>query len=151
MIEAIGTDGVEAVSNIQLLEMDVDVLIPAALGAVITEGNARNVRAHILVEAANYPTTPAADKILADKGVIVIPDILANAGGVTGSYFEWTQNIQQFTWKEDRFLAELADRLTKAHHDTQTFADTQNVSLRQAAYSLGVQRVAEASRLRGYV
>ncbi|HEY3139683.1 MAG TPA: Glu/Leu/Phe/Val dehydrogenase dimerization domain-containing protein, partial [Acidimicrobiales bacterium] len=151
VIEAIGTDGVEAISNSQLLEMDVDVLIPAALGAVITEGNARSVQAHILVEAANYPTTPAADKILADKGVIVIPDILANAGGVTGSYFEWTQNIQQFTWKEDRFLAELADRLTKAHKDTQTFADTHNVSLRQAAYSLGVERVAEASRLRGYV
>ena len=91
-----------------------DVLIPAALGEVITEDNADGCRPRIVVEAANHPTTPSADKILRDRGVAVIPDILANAGGVTGSYFEWTQNIQQFTWKEDRFLAELADRLARA-------------------------------------
>ena len=151
VVEAVGHDGVEAVSNDDLLELDVDVLIPAALGHVITEANAARVRASIVVEAANYPTTPAADKILVDRGVVVIPDILANAGGVTGSYFEWTQNIQQFTWKEERFLAELSDKLTKAYADTQAFADERHVDLRQAAFALGIGRVAEACRLRGYV
>jgi glutamate dehydrogenase (NAD(P)+) len=151
VVEAVGQDGVEAISNDELLELDVDVLIPAALGHVITEANASRVRASIVVEGANYPTTPAADKVLVDRGVTVIPDILANAGGVTGSYFEWTQNIQQFTWKEERFLSELSDKLTKAYRDTQALADARQVDLRQAAFALGIDRVAEACRLRGYV
>ena len=151
VVDAAGRDGVEAVGNPELLELDVDVLIPAALGPVITDANAERIRARIVVEAANYPTTPGGDKILGDRGVVVVPDILANAGGVTGSYFEWTQNIQQFTWKEDRFLAELADRLAKACRDTQAFADEHHVTLRTAAFALGVQRVAEAVTLRGYV
>jgi glutamate dehydrogenase (NAD(P)+) len=150
VVELAGRDGVEAIGNAALLELDVDVLIPAAVEGVITEDNADRIRATIIVEAANYPTTPDADKLLADRGVVVVPDILANAGGVTGSYFEWTQNIQQFTWKEDRFLTELADRLTHAYRQTQSFADERGVSLRQAAFALGIQRVAEASRLRGY-
>jgi glutamate dehydrogenase (NAD(P)+) len=151
VVEAVGTDGVEAIGNEELLELDVDVLVPAALGHVITETNAPRVRARIVVEGANYPTTPAADKILVDRDVVVIPDILANAGGVTGSYFEWTQNIQQFTWKEERFLTELADKLAKAYQDTQAFADEHDVPLRPAAFALGIARVAEACRLRGYV
>jgi glutamate dehydrogenase (NAD(P)+) len=151
VVELVGTDGVEAIANEDLLELDVDVLIPAALGHVITEDNAPRIRASIVVEAANYPTTPGADKVLADRGVVVVPDILANAGGVTGSYFEWTQNIQQFTWKEERFLAELSDKLTKAYADTQAFADEHHADLRQAAFALGITRVAEACRLRGYV
>jgi len=151
VVDAVGRDGVEAVGNPELLELDVDVLIPAALGPVITEANAERIRARIVVEGANYPTTPAADKILVDRDVIVVPDILANAGGVTGSYFEWTQNIQQFTWKEERFLTELADKLARAYRDTQAFADERQVSLRHAAFALGVRRVADAVHLRGYV
>jgi glutamate dehydrogenase (NAD(P)+) len=151
VVDVAGRDGIEAIGNAELLELDVDVLLPAALGPVITDGNAARVQARILVEGANYPTTPAGDEILAERGVVVVPDILANAGGVTGSYFEWTQNIQQFTWKEERFLTELADRLVRAYRATQAFADEHGVTLRNAAFSLGVQRVAEAVRLRGYV
>jgi len=150
VVDQVGRDGVEGIDNAALLELDVDVLIPAAVEHVITESNASRIRASIVVEAANNPTTPDADKLLADRGVTVVPDILANAGGVTGSYFEWTQNIQQFTWKEERFLTELADRLTKAYRDTQAFADERGVSLRHAAFALGIGRVAQASRLRGY-
>jgi glutamate dehydrogenase (NAD(P)+) len=95
--------------------------------------------------------TPNADKILRDKGTVVIPDILANAGGVTGSYFEWTQNIQQFTWKEERFTVELRDKLQAAYRLTQSFAEEHAVSLRQAAYAIGIKRVADAVKLRGYV
>jgi len=151
VVEAVGKDGVEAVGNPELLELDVDVLIPAALGPVITDANAERIRARIVVEGANYPTTPGGDKLLADRGVVVVPDILANAGGVTGSYFEWTQNIQQFTWKEERFLTELADRLAKAYRDTQACADEHHITLRTAAFALGVQRVADAVVMRGYV
>ncbi|MGH9192786.1 MAG: Glu/Leu/Phe/Val family dehydrogenase [Acidimicrobiales bacterium] len=151
VVDLAGSDGIEPLSNQELIELDVDVLIPAAVESVITEDNADRVRARIVVEAANHPTTPGADKILRDRDVLVVPDILANAGGVTGSYFEWTQNIQQFTWKEDRFLAELADRLAKASRDTLAFARERGVTLRQAAFAIGIRRVADATRLRGYV
>jgi glutamate dehydrogenase (NAD(P)+) len=151
VVDLAGSDGIEPLTNEELIELDVDVLIPAAVEGVLTEDNADRVRARIVVEAANHPTTPAADKILRDRDVLVVPDILANAGGVTGSYFEWTQNIQQFTWKEDRFLTELADRLAKASHDTWAFAEEHSVTLRQAAFAIGIQRVADATRLRGYV
>ena len=125
--------------------------MPAALGEVITEANADRIRAPLIVEAANYPVTPRADKLLRDKGVVVIPDILANAGGVTGSYFEWTQNIQQFTWKEERFTAELLDRMQGAYRFTQAFAEERSVTLREAAYAIGIRRVADAAKLRGYI
>ncbi len=141
----------DVITNDELLELECDVLVPAALGEVLTEANADRVRAPIVLEAANYPVTPSADKILRSQGVTVIPDILANAGGVTGSYFEWTQNIQQFTWKEERFSAELLDRMQGAYRFTQAFADDHKVPLRQAAYAIGIQRVAAAVRLRGYV
>ncbi len=141
----------DVITNEELLALDCDVLVPAALGEVITEANAERVTAHVVVEAANYPVTPSADKILRNHGVTVIPDILANAGGVTGSYFEWSQNIQQFTWKEERFSAELLDRMQGAYHFTQAFADEHQVPLRQAAYAIGIKRVAAAVRLRGYV
>ena len=141
----------EHITNEQLLELECDVLIPAALGEVITEANAGTVRAGVVLEAANYPVTPPADKILGDRGITVIPDILANAGGVTGSYFEWTQNIQQFTWKEERFSAELLDRMQGAYRFTQAFADDHGCTLRQAAYAIGIQRVAAAAKLRGYI
>jgi glutamate dehydrogenase (NAD(P)+) len=141
----------DPITNAELLALDVDVLIPAALGEVITEANAGAVRAEVVLEAANYPVTPTADKVLQDQGVTVIPDILANAGGVTGSYFEWSQNIQQFTWKEERFTAELLDRMQGAYRFTQAFADEHRCTLRQAAYALGIQRVAAAATLRGYI
>jgi glutamate dehydrogenase (NAD(P)+) len=143
--------GGDAITNEELLELDCDVLVPAALGEVITDANADRIRAHVVLEAANYPVTPSGDKILRDQGVTVIPDILANAGGVTGSYFEWSQNIQQFTWKEERFNAELLERMQGAYHFTQAFADDHVVPLREAAYAIGIKRVADAARLRGYI
>jgi glutamate dehydrogenase (NAD(P)+) len=135
----------------ELLSMDCDVLAPAALGSVITADNAAAVRAKVILEAANHPVTPDADAVLTEAGVVVIPDILANAGGVTGSYFEWTQNIQQFTWKEDRFDAELRDRLTAAFVETQAVASRHQCTLRKAAYAIGLGRVAEATDIRGYL
>ncbi|WP_436795316.1 Glu/Leu/Phe/Val family dehydrogenase [Actinospongicola halichondriae] len=141
----------DALSNDELLALDCDVLVPAALGQVITDENAAEVHATVVLECANYPVTPDGDAILNDRGVVVIPDILANAGGVTGSYFEWTMNIQQFTWKVSTFNDELAERLRTAYAATQAFADANDCTLRRAAYSIGVSRVAAASRMRGYV
>jgi glutamate dehydrogenase (NAD(P)+) len=144
-------EDVEKVTNEELLECDCDVLVPAALGDVITEKNAEKIRADIVIEAANHPTTTEADAILVDTGKRVIPDLLANAGGVTGSYFEWTQNIQQFKWKEDRFNEELRDVMVRALDATLAFAKSRDVSLRDAAFAIGIERVARASKLRGYV
>jgi glutamate dehydrogenase (NAD(P)+) len=141
----------DAITNDELLTYDCDVLVPAALGAQIHEGNAGLVGARVVVEGANYPTTPKADRVLQDRGVVVIPDVLANAGGVTGSYFEWTMNVQQFRWKPERFQSELADKLGQAYAATQAFADAHACTLRQAAFAIGIQRVAEASHLRGYI
>ncbi|MCU1450820.1 MAG: glutamate dehydrogenase [Acidimicrobiales bacterium] len=142
---------VEQIDNEELLECDCDVLIPAALGDVITEANADKVRAGIIVEAANHPTTTEADVILMGAGKRVIPDLLANAGGVTGSYFEWTQNIQQFKWKEERFNEELRDVMVRALDVTLDLAESRKVSLRDAAFAIGIERVARASKMRGYV
>ena len=141
----------EKLSNEDLIELDCDVLIPAALGEVIRGENADRVRARMIVEAANHPVTPEADKILVECGINVVPDILANAGGVTGSYFEWAQNIQQFKWKEDRFNSELQDAMAKAFQSCVRFAEKRDVSLRRAAFAIGIERVARAARLRGYV
>ena len=143
--------GLDRLSNEELLESPCDVLVPAALGEVIDTDNARDIQADVVVEAANYPVTPGADKILGDRGIQVIPDILANAGGVTGSYFEWTQNIQQFTWKEERFNEELRDRLRTAYHATTAAAAEYGCTLRQAAFAIGIKKVAQAARMRGYV
>jgi glutamate dehydrogenase (NAD(P)+) len=143
--------GVEPIDNAELLEQPCDVLVPAALGGVIDDDNAGRIRASVVLEAANHPVTPDADKILADRAIVVIPDVLANAGGVTGSYFEWTQNIQQFTWKEERFNAELRDRLRVAYDETAGTAEELGCTLRQAAFAIGIRKVAHASRLRGYV
>jgi glutamate dehydrogenase (NAD(P)+) len=148
-VEQVG--GVDHISNEELLEIDCDVLIPAALGEVITEANAERIAASVVVEAANNPTTPEADKILGDRGVRVVPDILANAGGVTGSYFEWVQNVQQFRWKEAQFNQELHDSMVRAVEATSAFAERHDVSMRKAAFAIGIERVARAARLRGYV
>ncbi|HVF76200.1 MAG TPA: Glu/Leu/Phe/Val dehydrogenase dimerization domain-containing protein [Acidimicrobiales bacterium] len=139
------------ITNEELLALRCDILVPAALGEVIHDGNVHAVAARMIVEGANNPTTPEADKALDDMGVEIVPDILANAGGVTGSYFEWAQNIQQFRWKEDRFNAELSDAMTRAFDATAAFAEEHDCSLRKAAFAIGIERVARASRLRGYV
>jgi glutamate dehydrogenase (NAD(P)+) len=138
-------------TNDDLLALECDVLVPAALGGAITATNVDRVAASIVLEGANHPVTPEADAVLTSRGVTVIPDILANAGGVIGSYFEWTMNIQQFRWKEERFNNELHDRLTAAYTAVADEAATHGVSLRTGAYALGIARVAEAVRLRGYV
>ncbi len=143
--------GVDRIGNEELLTGPCDVLVPAALGEVIGGDNARDISASVVLEAANYPVTPDGDKVLGDRGITVLPDVLANAGGVTGSYFEWSQNIQQFTWKEERFNAELRDRMRRAYAATADTAAELGCTLRQAAFAIGIQRVAQASRLRGYV
>jgi glutamate dehydrogenase/leucine dehydrogenase len=141
----------EPISNSELLELDVDVLIPAALDRVITKENASRVKAGILVEAANHPITPSADVVLQDRGATVIPDILANAGGVTVSYFEWVQNIQQFRWEEDDVNAELAKKMSSAWKNVHSRATIDGIPLRLAAFAIAVERVERAARMRGYV
>jgi len=147
----VGFAGADAITNEELLELEVDWLMPAALGSVIHDRNAARVRAPVIVEAANHPITPAADATLADAGVVVIPDILANAGGVTVSYFEWTQNIQQYRWDEDQVNTQLRKIMAKAYRDVAAMASKQGIGLREAAFAIGVSRVARAARLRGYV
>ncbi|HEV2149276.1 MAG TPA: Glu/Leu/Phe/Val dehydrogenase dimerization domain-containing protein [Longimicrobiaceae bacterium] len=154
--EAVASDGsvtalggVERISNEELLELDVDVLVPAALGGVIHGRNAGSVRARMVVEGANAPVTPAADEILAGAGVTVLPDILANAGGVTVSYFEWVQNLQQFRWTAARVDEELVRILGAAYEAVRALSAEFGVPLRQAAFMLAIRRVAEAMRLRG--
>jgi glutamate dehydrogenase (NAD(P)+) len=144
-------EGVDVVTNEELLTCDCDVLIPAALDEQLHQDNANQVRARVVIEAANYPTTPGADKILGDRGIDVVPDILANAGGVTGSYFEWTRNIQQMPWTEERFNEALAQYMERAYDVTAAFVEEKGCTMRQAAFAIGIQRVAQASRQRGYI
>jgi glutamate dehydrogenase (NAD(P)+) len=145
-------EGTEPVSNDDILILECDWLIPAALGGVIHARNADKIRAKVVVEAANHPLTPQADAILNDRGVTIIPDIMANSGGVTVSYFEWTQNIQQYRWDEERVNAELRRIMTMMFADVSGFKDAhQGATFREAAFALGVERVAHAARLRGYV
>lgn len=146
-----GFAGAEPITHEELLGLPVDILLPAALGEVIHRGNAQDLRCKILVEGANHPVTPAADEILHDNGVVVAPDILANAGGVIVSYFEWTQNIQQFRWPEQQVNQRLNDKLVESFDHVWTFAQLQGVSMREAAFAIAVQRVAETSALRGYI
>ena len=144
-----GFRGAEPISNDDLLLLDCDVLAPCALEQVITEANAPQVKAKIIVEGANGPITPAADDILEEKGVLVLPDILANAGGVVVSYFEWVQGLQEYFWKEAEVNAKLNDIVTRAFEETWAEAHDREVSMRLAAYGLAVQRVAEATVTRG--
>jgi glutamate dehydrogenase (NAD(P)+) len=144
--------GTDPVSNDDLLLLPVDWLIPAALGGVINTRNADKIAAKAVIEAANHPLTPGADAILNDRGIVVMPDVMANSGGVTVSYFEWTQNIQQYRWEEDRVNAELRKIMTKMFADVMAFKDHhEKASFREAAFALGVDRVAYAVKLRGYV
>jgi glutamate dehydrogenase (NAD(P)+) len=144
-----GLRGTEAISNDDLLLLDVDVLAPCALEQVITESNADKVKASIIVEGANGPVTPAGDEILEQRGVIVLPDILANAGGVIVSYFEWVQGLQEYFWKEAEVNAKLNDIITRAFNETWATYEAKGVGMRIAAYGLAVQRVAEATTTRG--
>jgi glutamate dehydrogenase (NAD(P)+) len=146
-----GFNGAEPIDNETLLELDVDVLIPAALGEVINDTNADRIRARLIVEAANHPVTPVADAILTDRGATVIPDILANAGGVTVSYFEWTQNIQEFKWTEERVNQQLGRHMRGAYARVLGRANDMETSLRRAGFAIGISRVAEAAHLRGYI
>lgn len=139
----------EAISNEALLALECEVLVPAALENQIHAGNAANVRARIVAEAANGPTTPDAEEILDEKGVFVIPDILANAGGVTVSYFEWVQDNYSFFWKEKDINENLHDVMVGSFNNVLGMCKKYNVNLRKGAYALAVDRVAEAIRVRG--
>jgi glutamate dehydrogenase (NAD(P)+) len=145
----VGFPGAEAISNHALLELDCDVLIPAALECVLTGENAPRVKAKMIVEAANLPTTPAADEILGKKGVLIVPDILANSGGVTVSYFEWVQNLQQMFWEEERVNNELYKVMTRAYRQVADLAQSAKMPLKIAAYQLALERTARAEYLRG--
>jgi glutamate dehydrogenase (NAD(P)+) len=143
--------GTEAISPDDLLAIECDVLIPAALGGMIHEGNADRIKTKMIIEGANSPTTPAADQILHDKGVHIIPDVMANAGGVVCSYFEWVQNLQHFRWSEREVNDKLGGIMRRAYRDVSSRAKEERISLREAAYLVGIERVVEASRTRGYV
>ena len=144
-----GLAGTEPISNDDLLLLDCDVLAPCALEQVITESNADRIKAKIVVEGANGPVTPGGDEILERNGVLILPDILANAGGVIVSYFEWVQGLQEFFWKEDEVNSKLNDIVTRAFNETWTVYEQRSISMRLAAYGVAVQRVAEATITRG--
>ncbi len=141
--------GTEKLTNEELLHLDVDVLIPAALSDAITEHTATKIKARIVVEGANAPTTPEGDAILNDKGILVIPDILANSGGVIVSYFEWVQDKQNYFWDADEVKTNLSTIMLKAFKEVASTVEERSVTWREAALMIGVGRVAEAHRLRG--
>jgi glutamate dehydrogenase (NAD(P)+) len=143
--------GTKNISNEELLELDVDILVPAALENQIGDWNAANIKAKIVAELANGPTTPEADDILHKKGVFVIPDFLCNAGGVTVSYFEQVQNAYDFYWEEDEVYEKLDKKMTAAFHAVYNAAQKYNVHNRMGAYAVAVARVAEVAKLRGWV
>jgi glutamate dehydrogenase (NAD(P)+) len=141
--------GGEAITNAELLALPCDVLVPCAVEHVLTAANADAVRARIVVEGANGPTTPGADAILEGNGVLVVPDVLANAGGVVVSYFEWVQGLQELFWRSDEVEQRLREIVVRAFRETWELREQRSLSPRLAAYGLGVTRVAEASLIRG--
>ncbi|TAK34762.1 MAG: Glu/Leu/Phe/Val dehydrogenase [Chloroflexota bacterium] len=145
----VGFPGTKPVSNAELLELPCDILVPAAMESQITSVNAGRIKAKIVAEGANGPVTPDADRKLIEKGIFVIPDILANAGGVTVSYFEWVQDLQSFFWSEEEINARLERIINRAFQDTLAMSTSRSVDMRTAAYLLAVSRVAEATRVRG--
>jgi glutamate dehydrogenase (NAD(P)+) len=144
-----GAEVDERVGASEVLEIECDILIPAALGGVINEENVKNIKADFIIEGANQPITSSADRALRLAGAVIVPDILANSGGVMGSYFEWTQNIQEFTWPIEKFRRELDSRMEKAFGQTHKVSTKYKVDLRTAAFILAVERVAKSFELRG--
>ncbi len=141
----------EDLTNEEVLELECDILVPAAIDRVIDAGNAGKVNARLVVEAANHPLTPEADEILANRGILVLPDILVNAGGVVVSYFEWTQNLYQHRWAEERVNTELGQIMSGAYGSVREQANRLQVSMREAALMVGIKRVARVVEMRGFV
>ena len=139
------------ITNAELLEVDADILIPAAVENVITEKNTPNVKARIVAELANGPTTPEADDIMYQNGVHVIPDILCNAGGVTVSYFEMVQNSYMYSWTEAEVYDQLDRKMTAAYHSVLNTSREFRINMRQAAYVLAIRRIVDAMKLRGWI
>ena len=133
-----------------MLKLDTDILIPAAVGGIINEDNVKEVKARLIVEAANMPITCNADAALNEQGIVVIPDILANAGGVTVSYLEWVQNRQRYQWSREKIADELTRRLSNAWNDVKLRAKKDDLNYRQAAYVIAVERIISAIKLRGF-
>jgi glutamate dehydrogenase (NAD(P)+) len=144
-------DGVAAITPEELLALECEVLVPAALGGMINGGNADTLNTRVLLEGANSPTTPQADEILTGKGVHVIPDVMANAGGVVVSYFEWVQNLQHFRWDEREVNEKLGAIMRRTYREVSARAQEDEVPLRVAAYQTGIERVVDAARTRGYI
>ncbi|WZY96450.1 hypothetical protein YC2023_068779 [Brassica napus] len=145
-----GFDGADAIDADSVLVEDCDILVPAALGGVIHRENANEIKAKFIIEGANHPTDPEADEILRKKGVVILPDIYANSGGVIVSYFEWVQNIQGFMWDEEKVNKELKSYMTRGFKDLKDMCKTHSCDLRMGAFSLGVNRVAQATVIRGW-
>jgi len=144
-----GLAGAEVISNAELLLLDCDVLAPCALEHSLTAENADRVRAEVVLEGANGPVTPEADRILEERGVLVLPDVLANAGGVVVSYFEWVQGLQEYFWKESEVNGKLSEIVTAAFAETWDLHEERSISMRDAAYAIAVGRVAQATTTRG--
>jgi len=143
--------GAEAIPPEDLLAIECEVFIPAALGGMIHADNADDLNCKVVIEGANSPTTPKADEILTDKGVFIVPDVMANAGGVVVSYFEWVQNLQHFRWDEREVNDRLGTIMRRAYRECLARAREDDVPLRVACFELGIERVLEAAHLRGYV
>jgi glutamate dehydrogenase (NAD(P)+) len=144
-------EGADSISPDELLEVECELFVPAALGGMIHKDNADRLACRLIVEGANSPTTPTADEILADKGVHVVPDVMANAGGVVVSYFEWVQNLQHFRWEEDEVNERLRKIMRRAYDEVKSKAQEKDLPLRPASYELGIERVLEAAQIRGYI
>lgn len=139
------------ITNEELLELDCDILVPAAISNQITTANAHNIKASIVVEAANGPTTLEGTKILSDRGILLVPDVLASSGGVTVSYFEWVQNNQGYYWSEEEVNEKLRKVLVQSFNNVYETSERRNINMRLAAYMVGVRKMSEASRFRGWV